>query len=85
MLHKARICYEHGYVRKENMNQNRDKSKNFSDNRKPSFNPHPYRNPNNRFPANKNFNKSGTKPYVPAPNVNNPVASVTNSMLLHIK
>ena len=33
-LHKARLCYAHGKLRKENMNQNQDNSKNFSDNRK---------------------------------------------------
>ena len=43
-LHKARICYDHGQLRQENMNRNRDKSKTFSDNRKPRFNPEPYRN-----------------------------------------
>ena len=57
------------------MNKNRDKSKNFSDNRKPGFNPPPYRKQNNSFPANKNFNKSGTKPYVPAPNANKPATN----------
>ena len=29
-LHKAKICYEHGQLQQENMNQNKDKSKNFS-------------------------------------------------------
>ena len=67
------------------MNRNRDKSKNFSDNRKPGFNPQPYRKKNNNFPANKNLNKYGMKPYVPAPNVNNPVASGSNATLLPIK
>ena len=42
-LHKARICYEHGQLRKENMNRNRDKYKNFVDNHKPGFNPHLYK------------------------------------------
>ena len=72
-LHKARIYYEHGKLRQENMNKNKDKSKNFSDNHKPGFNPPPYRKQNNIFPANKNFNKSGTKPYVLAPNANKTV------------
>ena len=69
-LHKARLYYEHGQLRKENMNRNRDKYKNFSDNCKLGFKPPPYKKHNNSFPANKNFNKLGTKPYVPAPNVN---------------
>ena len=34
------------------------------------FKPPSYRKQNNIFPANKNFNKKGTKPYVPAPNAN---------------
>ena len=74
-LHKARLCYEHGQLRKENMNINRDKSKNFSDNCKLGFKPPPYRKQSNNFPANENFNKSGTKPYVPAPNANKPEAA----------
>ena len=82
-LNKARIYYEHGQLRKENMNKNRDKYNKFYDNRKPGFNPTPYRNEDNSFPANKNFNKSGTKPYVLAPNANNPVASgVANDTLI---
>ena len=84
-LHKARLCYEHGQLRKENMNRNKDKSKNFFDNRKPGFNPHPYRKKNNSFSGNKNFNKSGTNLYVPAPNVNKPVASGANATPLQIK
>ena len=52
------------------MNRNIDKSKNFSDNHKTGFNPPSYRKKNNSFPANKKFNKSGTKPYVLAPNAN---------------
>ena len=28
-LHKSRLCYEHGKIRQENMNQNKDNSKNF--------------------------------------------------------
>ena len=55
-LHKARIYYEHGHLWEENMNGNRDKSKNFSDNHKLGFNPHPYRKKNNTCPSNKNFN-----------------------------
>ena len=74
-LHKVRLCYEHGKLRQENMNRNIDKSKKFSKNHKPGFNPPPYKKQNNSFPANKNFNKSGTKPYVQAPNVNKPVAA----------
>ena len=42
-LHKARIFYEHAQLRKENINKRRDRSKTFSDNHKPSFNPPPYR------------------------------------------
>ena len=61
-LHKARLCYEHGKVRKENMKTNSDKSKSFSDNQKPEFNPSLYRKQNNNFLANKKINKSGTKP-----------------------
>ena len=57
------------------MNRNKDKSKNFFDSHKPRFNPQPYRKQNNGFPANKNFNKSGTKPYVPDRNANKPVVA----------
>ena len=67
------------------MNQNRDKSKKFYDNHKPAFNPQPYRKQNNIFLANKNFNKYGTKPYLPAPNVNKTVTSGSNATLLQIK
>ena len=67
-LHKARLYYEHGQLRQENMNRNIEKSKKFSDKRKPRFNPPPYKKHNNNFIENKNFNKSGTKPYVAAPN-----------------
>ena len=84
-LHKARLYYEHGKLRKENMNRNREKSKNFSDNCKLGFNLPVYRRQNNNFPMIKNFNKSGTKPYVPAHNINKPVASVSNATLLQIK
>ena len=78
-LHKARICYEHGKLRQENLNQNRDKAKNFFDNRKPGSNPQPNIKQNNSFQANMNFNRSGTKPYVPAANVNKLVASGANA------
>ena len=74
-LHKDRLFYEHGKLRKENLNRNRNRSKNFSENHKPGFNPPPYRKQNNSFPANKKFNKLGTKPYVPAPNAKNTVAN----------
>ena len=57
------------------MTRNKDNSMNFSDNHKPGFNPPPYRKESNHFPANKNFKKSSTKPYVPAPNSNNPVVA----------
>ena len=57
------------------MNRNKDRSKNFSDNHKLGFNPPPHKKQNNSFPANKNFNKSCTKPYVPAPNANKLVAT----------
>ena len=68
------------------MNINRDKSKKFSKNRKLHFNPPPYKKENKIFPVNKNFNKSGTKPYVPAPNVNKPVgAGRANATPLQIK
>ena len=69
-FHKVRLYYEHGQLRQENMNRNRDKSKNFSDNCKLGFNPPPYRKQNNSFPASNNFNKLTTKPYLPDPNVN---------------
>ena len=74
-LYKYRICYEHGKLRKENINRIQGSSRNFSYNHKPCFNPPPYRKQNNSFPANKNFNKSGTKPYVPALNANKPVTN----------
>ena len=48
-LYKSRLCYEHGKLRQENMNRNRDKSKNLSDNRKLGSNPQPYRKQNNSF------------------------------------
>ena len=69
-LHKARLCYEHGKLRKENQNRNREKSRNFSDNCKLGSNPQPYRKQNNSFQVKKNFNKTGMKPCVPAPNGN---------------
>ena len=82
-LHKARLCYEHGYLRQENMNKKRDKSKKFSDNHKPGFKPPPYRKQNNSFLATKNFNKSGTKSYIPTPTANKPVAAgVANATLI---
>ena len=42
-LHKSRLFYEHGKLRKENINITRDKSRTFSDNCKLGFNPPPYR------------------------------------------
>ena len=42
-LHKYRIFYEHGKLRQENINRSRDRSRTFSYNRKPGFNPPPYR------------------------------------------
>ena len=61
-------------------------SKNFSDNCKPGFNPPPYKKQNNSFPVNKKFNKSGTKPYVLAPNSNKPVVTGgANATLIQIK
>ena len=74
-LHKDRLCYEHGKLRKENINKNIDMSKYYSGNCKPGFNPPPYRKQNNIFLANKNFNKTGTNPYVPTPNANKLVAN----------
>ena len=85
VLHKAQLCYEHGKLRQENKNQNREKSRNFSDNHKPGSNPQPYRKKNNSFQVNKNFNKTGTKPYVPAPNGNNQVAIEAKDTPLVIK
>ena len=41
-LHKSGLYYEHGKLRQENMNRNRDKSKKFFDNHKLCFNPPPY-------------------------------------------
>ena len=84
-MHKATLYYEHGHLRQENMNQNIDKSKNFFDNHKPGFNPQPYRKQNNNFPANKDFNKYGTNPYVPTPNGNKVVTSGANATPLQIK
>ena len=85
-LHKARIYYEHGQLRQENINRSRYRSRTFLDNHKPGFDPPPYRKQNNSFPANKNFNKIGTKPYVPAPNVKKPVANGgANVVSLQIK
>ena len=56
-LHKSRLFYEHGKLRQEKINRSRDRSRTFLDNRKPGFNPPPYRKHNNGFPSNKNFNK----------------------------
>ena len=56
VLHKFRLYYDHGQLRQENLNRNRDKSKNFSDNRKPGSNPQQYKNQNIRFQVNNNFN-----------------------------
>ena len=61
-LHKDRLCYEHGKLRQENQDRNREKSRNVSNNRKPGSNPQPYRKQNNRFQANRKFNKPGIKP-----------------------
>ena len=58
-----------------NINKIQDISRTFSDNRKLGFNPPPYRKENNSFPANKNFNKTGTKPNVPTPNANRSTAN----------
>ena len=45
-----------------------------------------YMKQNNSFPANKNFKKSGTKPYVPAPNVIKAVETGgANATLVQIK
>ena len=41
-LHKARLFYEHGKLRKKNINISKDSSRTFSDNRKPVFNPPSY-------------------------------------------
>ena len=85
-FHKTRLCYEHGKLRQENMNRNGDKSRNFYDNHKTRFNPPLYRKQNNSFPANKNFNKLGTNPYVPTSNTNKPVAvGGANATLIQIK
>ena len=69
-LHKARICYEHRELRQENINRSKESSRTFFKNGEPGFNPPPYRKQNNKFPTNKNFNKTCTNPYVPAPNAN---------------
>ena len=82
-LHKARICYEHGNLRQGNINRIRDRSRTFSDNHKLVFNPLPYKKSNNSFPANKNFNKTGTKPYVLAPNANKS-AKNRGAMLMYL-
>ena len=84
-LHKARLYYEHVKLRKENQHGNREKSRNFFDNHKPGSNSQPYRKQNNSFQANKNFNRTSTKPYVPALNGNKQVASGANATHLVIK
>ena len=84
-LHKTWLYYEHGNLRQEKLNRNQDKSKNFSNSHKTGLNPQPNINQNNSFQANKNFNRSDTKPYVPSANVNKPVASGANATPLHIK
>jgi len=84
-LHKAWLYYEHGQLWQENQNRNREKSRNFSDNRKPRSNPQPYRKKNKIFQVNKNFNKTSTKPYVLDPNGNKQVASGANATPLEIK
>ena len=84
-LHKARLLYEHGKLRQENQNQNREKSRKNYDNRKPRSNPQPYRKKNKIFQVNKNFNKTSMKPYVPDPNGNKQVASGSNATPLEIK
>ena len=40
-LHKVRLCYENGKLRQENINISRDRSRTFSENWKPDFNPPP--------------------------------------------
>ena len=75
-LHKDRICYEHGQLRQENINRTQDKSRTFSNNKKPGFKPHPYRKHNNSFPFNRYFNKFGALPNVPSPNTNIPIVNV---------
>ena len=54
-LHKARLWYEHGQLRHENINRSRDRSRTLLDNCKPSFNPPPYKKQKNSFPANKDL------------------------------
>ena len=48
-LHKARLCYEHGQLRQQNINRCIDRSRMFLDNHKLGFNPLPYRKQNNIF------------------------------------
>ena len=85
-LNKARICNQHRKLWWENINRRRNRSNMFSDNWKPSFNPPAYRKQNNSFPCNKNFNKIGTKSYVPSPNANKPAENEgANVSLLQIK
>ena len=77
-LHKAILYYEHGKLWQENQNQNREKYRNFSDNRKPRSNQQPDRNKYNIFQVNKKFNKTGMKPYAPAPKGNKQEESGAN-------
>ena len=42
-LHKSRLCYEHGKLRKKKINRNRDMSRTFLENQKLGFKPPPYR------------------------------------------
>ena len=85
-LHKARICYEHGQPRQENINKSRDMPITFLDNHKPCFKPSPYRKHKNGFPLNKKFNKIGGKTNVPVPNANRLVVNEgANATPLQIK
>ena len=74
-LHKVMICYENGKLRQENINISWDRSRTFSDNRKPGFKSLPYIKENKSFRANNYFNKTGAKPSVPAPNNNRPATN----------
>ena len=74
-LYKARLCYEHGQLRLENINRNRDRSRTFPNSQKPSFKPNLYRKHNNSFPSKRYFNKIGARPNVPSPNTNIPIVN----------
>ena len=74
-----------GSYNNKKQNQNKEKYRDFSDNRKRGSNPQPYRKKNNIFQVNKNFNKTGTKPCVRAPNGNKQVSSGANATPLAIK